>query len=381
MKTNRATNATYFAITLIFFVIITATLTGCQKTPPPATFTIVGPEGGIVDSAASASVEIPPGALNQNVAVDVADTSDANVRQTLAMEIPYAGALTIDATAVSAIPPGPVDAALLAMLVTVPLKSALPEGTGLDVYLRGETEGQWILLDATAVVNPDGRSASFETNRVGTFILREPDEYSVLTIDYDSPEKAANTNFAPALGFGLHSVNSNPSINKTPIILIHGVGSHENSAGVNSKGGVYARWDGFITWAQTGGLDLSTFELWWFLHNSYLPMGFDPSAQYSNGSENNAQQLAEAIAVNRATGKFPGPEHQFIIVAHSRGGLVARTFVEKLPGAADEVMAVITLATPHHGSPLAVPDWTFQTIADSFCLGLIEPIVVWQNLA
>ncbi len=62
-----------------------------------------------------------------------------------------------------------------------------------------------------------------------------------------------------------------------------------------------------------------------------------------------------------------------IIVAHSMGGIVARTFMNHRPGPGlprgyDLVYGVITLATPHHGSPMANLDWrnwTIQRVADS----------------
>lgn len=45
-----------------------------------------------------------------------------------------------------------------------------------------------------------------------------------------------------------------------------------------------------------------------------------------------------------------GLDPRFSIVAHSMGGLVARHFVDTRPGV---VTGLVTLGTPHHGSPLA----------------------------
>ncbi|MGB9498652.1 MAG: alpha/beta fold hydrolase [Dissulfuribacterales bacterium] len=41
---------------------------------------------------------------------------------------------------------------------------------------------------------------------------------------------------------------------------------------------------------------------------------------------------------------------KFCIIAHSMGGLVARHYIDRHPG---RVVGLVTLATPHHGSPLA----------------------------
>ncbi len=46
---------------------------------------------------------------------------------------------------------------------------------------------------------------------------------------------------------------------------------------------------------------------------------------------------------------LPGP---LILIAHSQGGLDARWLITKL-GYADRVRALVTIATPHHGSPVA----------------------------
>jgi triacylglycerol lipase len=58
---------------------------------------------------------------------------------------------------------------------------------------------------------------------------------------------------------------------------------------------------------------------------------------------------ARAAEMQRQLDPLPGP---FILLAHSQGGLDARWLVTRL-GYADRVRAVVTIATPHHGSPVA----------------------------
>src|SRR5436190_277798 len=48
-----------------------------------------------------------------------------------------------------------------------------------------------------------------------------------------------------------------------------------------------------------------------------------------------------------------------IIIAHSMGGLDARYMISRL-GMADRVAALVTLSTPHHGSPYA--DWCLKNL-------------------
>ncbi len=60
-----------------------------------------------------------------------------------------------------------------------------------------------------------------------------------------------------------------------------------------------------------------------------------------------AQHFAEIVARLQARA---GLGSHFSIVAHSMGGLVARRFIAEHPGV---VTGLVTLGTPHHGSPLA----------------------------
>jgi pimeloyl-ACP methyl ester carboxylesterase len=50
-----------------------------------------------------------------------------------------------------------------------------------------------------------------------------------------------------------------------------------------------------------------------------------------------------------------GLKAPFDVIAHSMGGLVARNYIDRHPGS---VAGLVTIATPHHGSPLATSfDW------------------------
>lgn len=47
------------------------------------------------------------------------------------------------------------------------------------------------------------------------------------------------------------------------------------------------------------------------------------------------------------------PKRRFILIGHSRGGLIARVYLDKLYDYSCEIAGLITLSTPHHGSRLA----------------------------
>jgi triacylglycerol lipase len=73
-----------------------------------------------------------------------------------------------------------------------------------------------------------------------------------------------------------------------------------------------------------------------------------------------AQQLKD-ILLERFNGQ------KFIIIAHSMGGLDARHMIAHL-GMADRVHALVTISTPHRGSPYA--DWALKHIANR--IGLFQ---------
>lgn len=352
---------------------------------------IIGPAGGRLSTPDAVSLEIPAGELPEDVIVEILRPEDSTIRSYLDESVPFAGSVNISTRPPSADYSKPIDVSALDMKITVPITPAQPQGSLLDVYLQGEITGEWIKLDSRAEVNSDVISASFSTNQVGTFIVRAPDEHSTLTLDYDTQKSVAkgpDTSFVPAIGYGLHRVpfhaGSNQGTGHIPIILIHGVGSHEETqqeGAAEDPTKRYARWDNFI---NSSGIDLNTYQLWLYLHDSYEPVGYD----YGSAGElvpNNVHTFITELANARANKGFPGSEQQFIMLAHSRGGLVARTFVEK-SGMADQVMAAITLATPHHGSPLAVPEWGYHTLSKYSSLSSpgtlpLEQIGVWMSVA
>ena len=73
------------------------------------------------------------------------------------------------------------------------------------------------------------------------------------------------------------------------------------------------------------------------------------------------EQLAAAILR-----QVPGAEREHII-AHSMGGLDARHAIAHVPGLAGRVATLVTIGTPHRGSPVA------DAIAGDVGTGLITP--------
>lgn len=327
---------------------------------------VIGPAGGSVVSPQGASYAVAPGMLAYDVTAHIGDTPEEGVRQDLASEVPYQGAVSVfieDPGNKSAIT-AKVDGYYAT--VSVPLTEPMTPGAQLDVYLRGESFGEWQFLDEQAIVGAGGASAEFLTDKAGMFFVRAPDAYSVpqSTIPVMQPSDApfsATLNKVPNGGNG-----------PIPIILIHGQNSY--------KRGNYGHWDRFIEWAQGAGkAQMSRYQLWWFKHYTDYPIGFNEgqpnAADYRpNSAWEFDQQLAAARG--RVTDRFPSAaETPFILIGHSRGGLVARTWMQNVDGAAAQVITALTLATPHHGSSLAVPDWNYHNIRQNYALPVPCPPV------
>ncbi|HEX3093102.1 MAG TPA: hypothetical protein VHW72_10800, partial [Candidatus Angelobacter sp.] len=83
------------------------------------------------------------------------------------------------------------------------------------------------------------------------------------------------------------------------------------------------------------------------LHLGGFPKVFVPSVNPIGCIEQRAKQLASAIA-NKSG--LTDPLH---IIAHSMGGLDARFLMTHLPEVGQRVATLVTIGTPHGGSPVA----------------------------
>ncbi len=90
-----------------------------------------------------------------------------------------------------------------------------------------------------------------------------------------------------------------------------------------------------------------------------------------------SQYLEHAVTKLQAEYALSRP---FAIIAHSMGGLVARHYIHHHPA---QVAALVTLATPHHGSPLARSFWWMgafigaQSAVDNLTPAYLEAFNRW----
>lgn len=124
--------------------------------------------------------------------------------------------------------------------------------------------------------------------------------------------------------------DSSPLGTKTPIVLVHGWNSDAS------------KWKPFSEWFSKSSLP-SQFKLYRFAYQWQLPI------------ENNGVELDKCIVATFGTSR------PIVIVAHSMGGLVARSALENYTGQTSDfvsrVQRFIAIATPHHGSPLSNIAW------------------------
>jgi triacylglycerol esterase/lipase EstA (alpha/beta hydrolase family) len=125
-----------------------------------------------------------------------------------------------------------------------------------------------------------------------------------------------------------------------PLILVHG----------RSGEGDFMRWNVLLDHVTKNPDQFSEFDIYVWDHDTRKPIGFD-------GFTGSAQDLYESLSELSELYSHFTP----VFVAHSRGGLVVRSLMsrEEPDGTryGDRVLGLITLGTPHHGSPLAVVDW------------------------
>lgn len=87
-------------------------------------------------------------------------------------------------------------------------------------------------------------------------------------------------------------------------------------------------------------------------YDGFGVFSFDLGGLFNQFNTQRPDALAEKIAekierICQRTGL-----RKFHIVGHSKGGLIARRYIQSL-GGADRVKSVVTLGTPHHGTPTA----------------------------
>jgi len=128
-----------------------------------------------------------------------------------------------------------------------------------------------------------------------------------------------------------------PHRNRIPLILVHGISQETENLG---------RWGDFKKYIDEHSDKFKYFDVYVWMHDTSGAVGF-------NGYTGCAAKLKEYI-----DGLLPkyNDGTKVLFVAHSHGGLVVRSYMN-YDHQGDNVLGLITLGTPHHGTPFVVADW------------------------
>ncbi len=146
---------------------------------------------------------------------------------------------------------------------------------------------------------------------------------------------------------------STPSVPKTPVVLVHGILSDPST------------WDDLVAEFEDDGyvwgVDLFTVD--------YDP-GFCNPITLSGCALGDIRNYAEVLREQVTVAKGVSGMDKVNIVAHSMGGLVSRWYIQ-MGGGASNVDKLITIGTPHDGTPLT----TYCTLFSTILFGLSGYIV------
>jgi len=202
----------------------------------------------------------------------------------------------------------------------------------------------------------------------------------LLIIVMPSVVKAAIYDPSPADGYTkLVAYLGDTSENKIPLILIHGI--HGNQTGssllftiddINNPNYLY--WQNFLDYFYANDLH-QKFKLYLFFYESDKYSVREIARSLRN-------KLDDAIDCEKGDSCTYGEKIKdvpFVIVAHSMGGLVARSYMQEHSHrtgfygginhadgkrGGERIINLITLATPHHGSPAVNNEPRFNGLVD-----------------
>ncbi|TAL18161.1 hypothetical protein EPN96_02420 [bacterium] len=347
----------------------------------------VGAEGGSIVTGDGSSVAVDPSVLASAapLTVTVREAAAGELGEGVTAESKVVE-LSMPYDALSAPSENPEGEAA-GIAIDIPMdslasRSAAVPGDLLMVYITVEVDGTVIgRLAAPAVADESGKTTAFIHNKYledqGAITARNAEEatpqvLNIRSVIVNSGEQAAA--LEAGLGGGkLYRVTGFTGGNaeyfdtgdsvvsyggKQALILVHGIDAAAGNFGSfwstdNIPGNLTPYWNDFLEYFYSGNL-AEKFDLYGFVY--YLG---DPLARSGN---NLALKIADKLDA------YPSA----VILSHSVGGLVARSALsdttgftsEPDPGVKDEVRGkvsrIITLATPHRGTPLASPE--FQTL-------------------
>lgn len=145
---------------------------------------------------------------------------------------------------------------------------------------------------------------------------------------------------------GLNAFDKSELGNRTPLILVHGIGASASTQ---------FNWERFLDYAEKQQPLMDRYKIYLYHYDS---------SRSVPAISQNLQQTLKAFINEQG-------ERKIKILAYSEGGLLTRNAMQDsyVDAHTDEV---ITLATPFHGSPLANPEWIRQQVKTDSPFSLVR---------
>lgn len=238
------------------------------------------------------------------------------------------------------------------------LNQSYPPGTKLDILSIvnaseiGDTFTQGLedlpittYVGPATVTNAGNRAVGMIPTPSGKYIVDEPLD-SLFSLDEVISGKQVNPKDVKPSVTQDYELKRAPgtTAGTIPVVLVHGIHG-EDTAEKN--------WQGLYQYLDKNP---NQFDEWLFIYDTTIPLSVAKTEKPGNSITDHAIQLANQIN-SKITGSEP-----IVLIAHSMGGLVCRDAMQNISGQTDgfnnRIAALLTLGTPHHGSPFAHPLWS-----------------------
>jgi pimeloyl-ACP methyl ester carboxylesterase len=181
--------------------------------------------------------------------------------------------------------------------------------------------------------------------------------------------------------------STDPTDYRTPLILIHGIEGGSVTWKNNVQTATTDTWNKFLEYynqscdvLKNQGCDLQdTYRIYEFIYQSDLYSVYDLAGSLRD-------QIDAAVSAHLMT---DGP---VVLLAHSMGGLIARAYMTEYKTnqgasnytgqlAGERVLKLITLGTPHHGTPIASKPSRDPLLNNADALVQFLPDAAWIDVA
>ncbi len=336
---------------MLLLAMMACTPGGWGSNSSTTTSAIVNSTGGSVQLADGANVTIPTGVVADNTQVTLSKLAQPQlyasqataVTNTYQIDIP-AGSITDQSGSNNFVAfqiPVPTGISTTVKKALSSIKAVVLNSNSDDAYNATEVAiyngdgtiglyGSYIAANGTATINIPASSLTANSNITSIKItgINLKNYFPSITEQLNdvifSPSKGDSQTFTPVSD---DQTTKLAATGKIPIILIHGWQIFRDASDPQDT------WDKFISYFNSD-IDLTNkFKLYSFTYDT------------TQFIDDNGNKLASKIS-----SLFPSQKN-IIIVAHSMGGLVAHSYIQKHSGGS-KVIKLITLGTPYHGSPL-----------------------------